>query len=102
MANIKNPRAAKYRASGKTLSIVLRNTQAIDSLEKLTRVYGTKTKAIEYALNFYDNYFYELWDDHTDENLNTTKQWMGTQAEYDALGAWDNNTFYIITDSPTL
>lgn len=56
---MKNPRAAKYRASGKTLSIVLRNAQAIDSLDMLTKVYGSKTKAIEAALNFYNNYFYQ-------------------------------------------
>jgi hypothetical protein len=30
--------------------------------------------------------------------LNTCKFWKGTQAEYDALGSYDNNTIYFIQD----
>jgi hypothetical protein len=29
------------------------------------------------------------------------KQWIGTQAQYDALGSWDAGTFYNITDAET-
>lgn len=39
------------------------------------------------------------------EDLNNgaadVKQWIGTQAEYDALGSWDAYTFYSITDAET-
>lgn len=38
------------------------------------------------------------------DNLNSTSplfQWTGTQAQYDALGVWDSNTFYTITDAPS-
>jgi phage-related tail fiber protein len=38
------------------------------------------------------------------DDLNSTatiKQWVGLQAEYDALGSWDSATFYNITDAET-
>jgi roadblock/LC7 domain-containing protein len=32
---------------------------------------------------------------------NDIKQWIGTQAQYDALGSWDAYTYYAITDGVT-
>jgi hypothetical protein len=32
-------------------------------------------------------------------SVNYVKQWIGTQAQYDALGTWDATTFYNITDA---
>jgi hypothetical protein len=34
-------------------------------------------------------------------SVNFVKQWIGTQAQYDALGSWDATTFYSITDGQT-
>ena len=34
-----------------------------------------------------------------DNQLNGFSLWSGTQAQYNALGTYDNNTFYYITES---